>query len=108
MKLGGACYVGTTLSKKPGRRWVVVGWTEDDERCVLAGLPESPRAAYSTVLGSEARVVRSAELQKAVDDGVLIAAGNLGIAAMSLVVRALSNDQCTSKSVRATLGRIGR
>jgi len=106
MKLGGACYVGTTLSKLPGRRWVVVGWTEDADRCVLAGLPEQPNAAYSTVKGEEARVVKSPDLQTAIDKGVLIAAGSLGAAAVSLVVRGLQADSATSKGVRATLGKL--
>ena len=108
MKLGGAAYVGTTLSKLPGRRWVVVGWTEDGERCVLAGLPEQPNAAYSTVRGDEARIVRGIDLQQAVDRGVLVAAGSLGAAAVGLVVRGLLGDQGTTTVVRATLVRLAR
>jgi hypothetical protein len=106
MAIGGACYVGTTLSKQPGRRWVVVVWMTDEERVVMACLPEAPSAAYSTVRGDEARVVSAVDLQKAVEAGVLVAAGNLGAAAVSLVVRGLVGDQATSKSVRETLRRM--
>jgi hypothetical protein len=106
MTIGGACYVGTTLSKQPGRRWVVVGWTTDGERAVMACLPEAPSVPYSTVRGDEARVVSAVDLQKAVEGGVLVAAGSLGAAAVSLVVRGLVGDQATSKGVRESLRRL--
>jgi Mg/Co/Ni transporter MgtE len=41
-----------------------------------------------------------------VEGGVLFAAGSLGAAAASLVVRGLVGDQATSKSVRETLRRL--
>jgi hypothetical protein len=107
MKAGGALYVGTTQSKTPGRRWVVVGWTDDGDSCVMAALPEVASAPYTTVRGEEARVVRSSDLEKATGDGVLIAAGSLGGAALSLVVRTVANDQGTPETVRKTLRRTG-
>jgi hypothetical protein len=90
----------------PGRRWEVVGWTADGERVVMGCLPETPSAPYSTVRGDEARVVSAVDLQKAVEGGVLFAAGSLGAAAVSLVVRGLVGDQATSKRVRETLRRL--
>lgn len=106
MQTGGAIYVGSTQSKTPGRRWVVLGWTESFESCVMAALPEVASAPYTTVRGDEARGVRSPDLEKAASDGVLIAAGNLGGAALSLVVRTVANDQGTPETVTKTLRRI--
>ncbi|MHB8797528.1 MAG: hypothetical protein ACYDBY_03585 [Thermoanaerobaculia bacterium] len=65
MRIGGTCYVGTTLSKHPGRRWVVVAWTDGGEHCVLAGLPKRPNTPVTEVKGDEARLIASSELQKA-------------------------------------------
>jgi hypothetical protein len=50
--------------------------------------------------------VSADDLQKAVEAGVLVAAGSLGPAAVSLVDRGLVGDQATSKSVRETLKRL--
>lgn len=107
MKTGGAIYVGSTQSKTPGRRWVVVGWTDDEGSRVMAALPEVASAPYTTVRGEEARVVRFSDLEKAAEQGVLIAAGSLGGAALSLVRRTVTNDAGTKEAVRTALRRIG-
>lgn len=103
MRIGGTCYVGTTLSKHPGRRWVVVGWTDGGEHCVLAGLPERPSTPLAEAKGDEARLIASSELQKALDSGVLVQAGGLGSPAVGLVVRGLLNDRVTPAGVLALL-----
>ena len=107
MKAGGAIYVGSTQSKTPGRRWVVPGWSGSFETCVMAALPQVASAPYTTVRGEDASVVRSSDLAKAVADGVLIVAGTLGGAALSLVRRTVANDQGTPETVRKKLRRIG-
>lgn len=105
MRIGGPCYVGTTLSKHPGRRWVVLVWTDGGERCVLAGLPERPSTPLAEARGDEARVIKASDLQEAVDGGVLVAAGGLGAPALGLVVRGLLDDKETTKAVREMLSR---
>jgi hypothetical protein len=105
MRIGGTCYVGTTLSKHPGRRWVVVAWTDGGEHCALAGLPERPSTPLTEVKGDEARLIASSELLKATDGGVLVQAGGLGTPAVGLVVRGLLNDRETPARVRALLSQ---
>lgn len=103
MRTGGPCYVGTTLSKHPGRRWVVVVWADGGERCVLSGLPERPNTPLTEARGDEARVIKASDLQAAVDGGVLVAAGSLGAPGVGLVVRGLLDDKETTKAVKEML-----
>ncbi len=70
-----------------------------------AALPEQPNAPYSSVRGDEAKTIRASELQRAVDGGVLVAAGMLGAAALSLVVRGLIADAATSAGVKVLIGK---
>ncbi len=105
MRIDGTCYIGSTLSKQPGRRWVIVGWTDDSERCLMASLPERPNTPLTSVCGDEARLVRSRELQEAVNGGVLVVAGSLGGPAVGLVIRGLLDDKGTKPPVREMLSR---
>lgn len=105
MSIPGACFVGTTLSRRPGQRWVVVAWSEDGERCVLAALPAEPNAALSSARGADARIVKASALRRAIDGGVLVVAGGLGVPALTLVARALQEDVATPGRVRELLGR---
>lgn len=105
MNIPGSCFIGTTLSRKPGQRWVVVAWAEGGERCVLAALSAEPNAPLSNAKGCDSQIVESSALKRAVDRGVLVVAGGLGVPALTLVARALLEDPKTPGSVRALLSR---